>query len=108
MDAEIRGLWAELEANKVAAGVKYGGNRLKFTDEAIADFSGDAASPRLQFLGSSQTYFNYFVTASFGSEDGARIATLKKGDKVTFVCERASESLLGEGYSLEGCKLDGG
>jgi len=104
MDATIRGLWDEMEANKVAAGQKYGGSRLRFTNEEIVEFAGDAANPSLLFEGGGDEYLTYRVAAAFSAEDGARIAGLAKGNEVTFVCEAISEAF-GGGYNLGNCKL---
>lgn len=104
VEATIKGVWDEMEANKVAAGQKYGGKRLRFTDQAIADFSGDAANPVMLFEGGGDQYLTYNVAAAFGTTDGARIADLAKGQRVTFVCEIVREAF-GGGYSLAGCTL---
>lgn len=103
-EASITGLWDELEANKVAAGQKYGGKRLSFTDERIADFTGDANNPGLQFLGNTDGYMEYLVSAAFDNADGAKISGLSKGGTVSFVCTDISETISG-GYSLSGCTL---
>lgn len=105
MDATVAGVWDDMEANKVAAGQKYGGNRLRFTDEAIEDFIGDAAAPGLSFEGNRAEYLIYYVAASFAPADGAKIAQLTKGQKVTFVCGAIREGF-GEGYNLSDCKLE--
>ena len=105
MDATIKGLWQEMEDNKVAAGQKYGGHRLRFSQETIRDFGGDAAAPSMNFDGKVEEYMTQLVTASFLPADGQQIAALRKGGKVTFVCESIRESF-GEGYNLGGCKLD--
>lgn len=105
VDASVTGLWDELEANKVAAGQKYGGNRLSFSDEKIADFSGDADNPAVQITGSSDDFMEYYVTASFSSKDGAAISQMSKGDSISFVCTDISESF-GKGYNLGGCTLN--
>lgn len=104
MEASITGLWDELEANAVAAGQKYGGSRLAFSGETIADFSGDAANPSIQIVGSQEEYMEYYVTVSFSDVDGERIASLAKGEQVSFVCTSIAESF-GEGYNLSGCSL---
>lgn len=104
LDATIKGVWEDMEGNKVAAGQKYGGHRLRFTGEAIQDFAGDAANPSLTFEGKEEEYITHLVTASFGAVDGSAIAALKKGQKVTFVCQQIRETF-GEGYNLGNCKL---
>ncbi|MBB3763432.1 hypothetical protein [Sphingomicrobium lutaoense] len=104
MDASIKTLWNDIEANKVAAGQRYGGKRLAFTDEKIADFGGDATNPSIQIIGKSDGYLNYFVTASFSEKDGPAIAQMAKGDGVSFICNEISESF-GEGYNLRECTL---
>lgn len=104
MDASITGLWDELEANAVAAGQKYGGKRLAFAGETIADFAGDAANPSIQIVGSQEEYMEYYVTASFSDADGERIAALSKGDEISFLCTSIKESF-GDGYNLSGCTL---
>jgi hypothetical protein len=104
MPASIKGLWKELEDNKVAAGRKYGAHRLEFTDEKIEDFGGDTATPTISFEGGGDGYLTHLVAASFSAADGTKIASLKKGQKVSFVCSDVSETI-GEGYSLSGCAL---
>lgn len=104
MEASITGLWDELQANKVAAGQKYGGKRLAFSGETIADFTGDAERPSLQIVGSRSDYMEYYVTAAFSKEDGAKIASYAKGDEVSFVCTDINETF-GDGYNLSGCAL---
>jgi hypothetical protein len=104
IDATIKGLWTEMEDNKVAAGTKYGGHRLRFAKEKIADFQGDAASPAINIVGKTEDYLIHFVTVSFAASDGAKIAGLKKGGAVSFVCESVKEGF-GDGYNLGGCKL---
>lgn len=103
-EASVKGLWQEMEDNKIAAGKKYGGHRLMFTDEAIQDFGGDATNPAISFEGKTDGFLVQLVTASFSAADGERIGALKKGQKVSFLCEDASESL-GGGYSLAKCSL---
>ena len=49
MSASVKGLWKDLEDNKIAAGKKYGGHRLAFTGEKIHDFGGTAADPTIDF-----------------------------------------------------------
>jgi hypothetical protein len=105
MEATISGVWDDIEANKVAAGQKYGGHRLRFTDEAINDFTGDAAAPGMNFEGNRADYMIYYVGASFAAADGAKIAQLAKGQKVSFVCGSIREGF-GEGYSLGDCTLE--
>lgn len=104
MDASVKGLWQELEANKIAAGKKYGAHRLMFKDEAIQEFSGDAANPRINFVGKNEEFLIHSVTASFAAADGEKIGTLKKGQKVSFLCEDVTETF-GDGYSLSNCSL---
>ncbi|WP_309623403.1 DUF4190 domain-containing protein [Novosphingobium sp.] len=104
LQANVKQIWTDIEANKVSAGQKYGGSRLQFTNEKIADFAGDAAAPVIQFLGHSDGYINEFAGASFSQEDGKAIANFKKGDKISFVCEKIGEAIMG-GYSLSGCRL---
>jgi hypothetical protein len=104
VETSVKGLWKEIEDNKLAAGKKYGGKRLAFSDEAIEDFGGDTAAPSIQFLGNTDGYMNYFVNASFDPADGEAIAGHSKGDKVSFVCNSIKESF-GDGYNLNGCKL---
>ena len=104
LDASIKGLWNDMEANKVAAGRKYGGHRLRFTNEPINDFAGDADNPALSFEGKNERYLTMLVSASFSKEDGEAIANLGKGDRVTFVCSQVQETF-GDGYSLAGCRL---
>lgn len=100
----IKGLWKELEENKIAAGQKYGGHRLAFTDETIEDFSGDGANPAMQFAGKTGEFMTELVSASFAQSDGVRLGAMKKGQKVSFICEKISEGF-GDGYSLSDCKL---
>jgi hypothetical protein len=104
MDATIGGIWDDMEANKIAAGSKYGGHRLRFTDVPIEDFHGDAESPAMTFVGKRDEYLIHMVSASFAADDGAKIGTLEKGQKVTFVCDTVKETF-GDGYSLSGCVL---
>ena len=81
MEANIRQIWTDIEANKVAAGQKYGGHKLQFSNEKIADFGGDAAAPILQFVGHSDGYISEFAGASFLPADGKAIASYKKARK---------------------------
>jgi hypothetical protein len=104
MSASIKGLWNDLEANKIAAGKKYGGHRLAFHDEKISDFSGKADSPTLSFVGKNDGYISQLVSVAFSATDGDKIGALKKGQKVSFVCEDIGESF-GDGYSLSKCSL---
>lgn len=104
MDATVEGVWTDMEANKVAAGQKYGGHRLRFTDATIKDFSGDATNPAMLFVGKREEYLTQMVSASFSAADGAAIAALAKEQEVTFVCETIREGF-GSGYSLSGCVL---
>jgi hypothetical protein len=102
--ASVKGLWKELEDNKIAAGKKYGGHRLAFTDERIRDFGGTAADPTIDFLGASDDFLEHFVTATFSAADGQKIGAMKKGAKISFVCQQIGETF-GEGYSLSNCSL---
>jgi hypothetical protein len=104
INTSIKGLWKELEDNKIAAGKKYGGHRLAFTGERIHDFGGTAAEPTIDFLGKSDDFLEHYVTATFTAVDGQKIGTLKKGAKVSFVCQQIGEGF-GEGYSLSNCHL---
>jgi hypothetical protein len=104
IDASIKGLWQELDENKIAAGKKYGGHRVMFSKEVIADFGGTATNPNLEIVGYTDGYLQHSVTASFSSEDGEKIGMLKKGQKISFLCNKISESVMG-GYGLEGCSL---
>lgn len=45
-----------------------------------------------------------YVSASFSADDGKAIAALKKGAKVSFVCQEIRETF-GDGYSLGNCKM---
>lgn len=104
LDTTIKGVWADIENNKVAAGTKYGGHRLRFTNEIIEDFQGDAETPAMSFVGKNEEYISHMVSASFDSADGPKIGELKKGGKASFVCNSVKETF-GDGYSLGGCKL---
>lgn len=104
MDASIKGIWKDLDSNKVAAGQKYGGHRLAFHGEKIEDFGGDAATPSISFEGGGDDYLSYLVSASFAASDGQKIGSLKKGQKISFVCTDINEAL-GQGYNLGGCSL---
>lgn len=104
IDATIKGVWDDMESNKVAAGQKYGGHRLRFVGETIQDFTGDAANPAMNFEGKEEEYITHLVTASFSAADGAAIAAMKKGEKINFVCQQIRETF-GEGYNLGNCKL---
>jgi hypothetical protein len=105
INASVKGLWKDLEDNKIAAGKKYGGHRLAFTGEKIHDFGGTAADPTIDFLGKTDDFLEHYVTATFTAADGQKIGTLKKGEKVSFVCEQIGEGF-GEGYSLSNCSLN--
>lgn len=105
VEATIAGVWADMERNRVAAGQKYGGSRLHFTGETIRDFEGRSGSPVLVFVGAREEYLIHLVSASFSEEDGAAIASLAKGQKVSFVCGDIRESF-GDGYNLGDCRLD--
>lgn len=104
IDASVKGVWRDLEENKIAAGKKYGGRRLAFTNERIHDFGGTEASPTIDFVGKNDEFLEHYVTASFAPGDGAKIGALKKGGKVSFVCQDIGETF-GDGYSLGGCAL---
>lgn len=104
IDATIEGVWQDMEDNKVAAGQKYGGNRLRFANVAIQDFGGDARSPSLIFEGKREQYLTHLVSAAFSADDGAAIAGLRKGQEVTFVCGSIREAF-GGGYNLGDCRL---
>jgi hypothetical protein len=104
MNASIKGIWRDLEGNKIAAGKKYGGRRLAFTGERIHDFGGTAADPTIDFLGKTDDFLEHYVTATFAAADGQKIGALKKGEKISFVCEQIGEGF-GEGYTLSNCKL---
>jgi len=104
MDASIKGLWKEIEDNKIAAGEKYGKHRLQFTNEKIEDFGGTAASPDISVIGKSEEYLNKLVSVSFSETDGKKLGAHKKGDKVSFICQSVKETF-GEGYSLSNCVL---
>lgn len=104
VSASVKGLWKDLEENKIAAGKKYGGHRLAFTGEAIADIGGTEASPTMSFVGKEDEFIAQHVTATFVAADGPKIGTLKKGGKVSFVCQDVAEGF-GEGYSLSNCSL---
>jgi len=105
VETTVRGLWNDLESNKVAAGQKYGGSRIQFNAEKIADFGGDVDNPSLQFIGKSEQFMNRFVSASFEKADGEMIGKMSKGSPVSFVCTGINETF-GEGYNLNGCKLN--
>lgn len=104
MKAKIQEIWSDLDENKVAAGQKYGGKRLSFTDEIIEDFGGDAANPTIQIVGKREEFLIYSVSASFDKKAGGAIAEMSKGDKVSFICTEIKEGF-GEGYGLAGCTL---
>lgn len=102
--ATIKGVWKDIEDNKIAAGKKYGNHRLSFTNEKIGEFSGDAANPAISFVASEKDYLVYSVNASFAAADGEKIGALKKGAKVSFICNDVKEAF-GDGYSLTNCSL---
>lgn len=104
VDATVKGLWSDLEENKIAAGKKYGGHRLAFANEVIHDFGGTEAAPTIDFVGKRADYMENYVTATFAAADGAKIGAMKKGSKVSFVCQQIGETLV-EGYSLSNCSL---
>jgi hypothetical protein len=107
IDAAIEGLWNEMDANKVAAGQKYGGKRLRFSGERIEDFGGDAQNPAIKFEAARKDYLIHSVVARFDAENGNDIASLSKGDAIDFICTDVSETIM-EGYSLSGCTLEQG
>jgi hypothetical protein len=100
----IKGLWREVENNKIAAGKKYAGHRLMFIDETVDDSSGMSSHPSIEFVGYNDGNIIQSVIAGFSGSDGARIDALKKGSKVTFICEQVDEPIEG-GYSLGWCSL---
>lgn len=104
VNATVGGLWKELEENKIAAGQKYGGKRLEFNGERIANFAGDAANPAISIVGKSDDFLEHYVSASFAQADGAALAAKKKGEKISFVCTKIQETF-GDGYSLTDCKI---
>ena len=104
IDATIKDIWADVEGNKIAAGEKYGKRRLRFTNEVVQEFAGDASAPVISFTGKTADYLVHFVSASFAEKDGKAIGSLKKGAKISFVCQDIRETF-GEGYSLGGCSL---
>ena len=104
VEASVKGVWSDLEDNKVAAGKKYGGRRLSFTNETVHEIDGDAENPRLRFVGKTDEFLLHLVSASFSARDADRIGELKKGEKVSFVCTGVGETF-GDGYSLSGCTL---
>lgn len=104
VNASVKGIWRDLEENKIAAGKKYGGHRLAFTDETIREIGGTEASPTVSFVGKEDQFMAQLVTATFAEADGAKIGELKKGAKVSFVCQQIAETF-GEGYSLSACAL---
>lgn len=104
IQASVKGLWGDLEDNKIAAGKKYGGHRLAFTGERIADIGGTEASPTMNFVGKEDEFIEHYVTATFAAADGPKIGSLKKGGKVSFVCRNVGETF-GDGYSLANCSL---
>ncbi len=105
IDTTIKGLWNEMEANKVAAGQKYGEKRLQFKGERIADFGGDAQNPTLSIQAAQKDYVIHSVVVSFDATNGNSIAKLSKGDTVDFICTKVSETIF-EGFSLSGCTLN--
>ena len=105
IDASIAGLWTETEENKIAAGQKYGGKRLRFTGEPIHNFGGNTKHPILGFVAKEERYSTEIVNAIFAEENGPDFANLNKGDKISFVCGEVSEEFL-NGYSLDECKLE--
>jgi hypothetical protein len=105
MDASIKGLWTDIEDNKIAAGKKYGNHRLAFKNEVIKDFGGDATTPSLSFVGKEDEYIFHFVSASFSAADGVKLGAMKKGQKASFTCQKIAEGF-GDGYSLDKCSLN--
>jgi hypothetical protein len=104
ISASVKGLWKELEDNKIAAGKKYGAHRIEFTGEKIHDFGGTATAPTIDFLGKNDGFLEHYVTATFSAVDGQKIGAMKKGQKVSFVCQQIGETF-GDGYSLSSCAL---
>lgn len=104
IDATIKGVWDDMEGNKIAAGEKYGGKRLRFTNEKIDDFGGTTASPSISIIGKNEEYLSHLVSVSFSEKDGKRLGGFKKGEKVSFVCQTVKENF-GDGYSLSNCVL---
>jgi hypothetical protein len=104
IDATIKGVWKDIEDNKIAAGEKYGKHRLQFTNEKIEDFGGTAASPQISVIGKSEQYLSHMVSVSFSEEDGKKLGGFKKGAKISFICQSVKESF-GDGYSLANCAL---
>lgn len=104
LEASVKGLWKDIEDNKIAAGEKYGKHRLQFTNEVIDDFGGTTASPDISVIGKNEEYISKLVSVSFSEKDGKKLATFKKGAKVSFLCQTVKENL-GEGYSLSNCTL---
>lgn len=104
IDASIKGVWKDIEDNKIAAGEKYGKHRLQFTDEAIDDFGGTTASPTISIIGKNEEYISHLVSVSFSEADGKKLSTYKKGAKISFICQTIKENL-GDGYSLSNCVL---
>jgi hypothetical protein len=104
IDATVKGVWDDMEANKIAAGEKYGGKRLRFINEKIDDFGGTTAAPEISIIGKSEEYMSHLVSVSFSDKDGKRLSGYKKGEKVSFVCQTVKESF-GGGYSLSSCVL---
>jgi hypothetical protein len=105
LDASIKTLWKDIEDNKIAAGQKYGNHRLKFMNEKIDDFSGTTSSPEISVVAASDGYLVHLVSVSFSEKDGKKLATLKKGRRVSFMCQTITESI-GGGYSLSKCDLN--
>jgi hypothetical protein len=104
IDATVKGVWRDMEANKIAAGQKYGGKRLRFSNEKIDDFGGTTSAPEISIIGKSEEYISHLVSVSFSDKDGKRLSGFKKGEKVSFVCQTVKESF-GGGYSLSSCVL---
>lgn len=104
IDATIKGVWKDIEDNKIAAGEKYGKHRLQFADETIDDFAGTTEAPSISVIGKNEEYLSHLVNVSFSQADGKKLSTYKKGAKVSFVCQTIKENI-GDGYSLSNCAL---
>ncbi len=102
IQASIKGVWSELEANKIAAVAKYRGKRLAFTNEVVDGSGGNAAYPRITFEAEREGSIVNTVSASFLASDADWIGAIGRGTKVSFTCNEFNESL-GGGYSLTDC-----
>ena len=100
----VQGLRDEFEENRIAALSKYSGRRLLFRDEEIRGFRGDAARPLIEFAAREDQYLTYLVPVPFSASESDRIIGLRKGQKVTFICEDVREGF-GQGFSLSNCSL---